>query len=181
MQLNKSWENHLVFSHKIHLYQFLPIFGNIVIMKMCINTVKFLNLKEKERREGPTRGDQSSYCSYRPGAKGQLPPPQMEGTTRDATANPNIGQTGRYPDCNMASSTRGANEERVHAAGVGPPAAETPPPRHCRPKGQGGTAQGCDRGELHTKHYARGNKRGGVRPPLPACATTAGREPRGRR
>ena len=27
----------------------------------------------------------------------------------------------------MASSVRGANKETVHAAGVGPPAAETPP------------------------------------------------------
>ena len=51
----------------------------------------------------------------------------MEGTTRGATADPNTVPTGRDPDCNMASPTRGAKEERAYTAGARPPAARTPP------------------------------------------------------
>ena len=51
----------------------------------------------------------------------------MEGTTRGATADPTTGLTGRDADCNMASSTRSANEEKAHTARAGPPVARTPP------------------------------------------------------
>ena len=59
---------------------------------------------------------------------------------RGTTANLNTGPSGRDPDCNMASSTRGANEERVHSTGAGPPAAKTPP--------VGGEAGPRDKGAL---------------------------------
>ena len=60
--------------------------------------------------------------------RGQLLlPPQLEGTTRAATADPNTGATGRGPGCNRKSPIRGDREEGAHTAGAGPPAAEAPP------------------------------------------------------
>ena len=57
--------------------------------------------------------------------RGQAPP-QMEGTTKGAIANPSKGAAGRGPGCNMESPTRGTKEEGAHTAWAGLPVARTP-------------------------------------------------------
>ena len=81
----------------------------------------------KREEETQPAGTRAATAATGPIAQGQLPPPQMEGTTRGATANLSTGPTGRDPDCNMASPTRGAKEERALTAGAGSPTARTSP------------------------------------------------------
>ena len=78
---------------------------------------------------------------------------------RGVTADPNTGPTGRDPDCNMASSTRGANEERVHTAGAGLPAAKTPLVR----EEAGPRDQGVLPGVVAEESYTPNTATGGIR------------------
>ena len=48
-----------------------------------------------------------------PEPRGQPLPPQMEETTRAATADPNTRAAGRDPGCNMKSPIKGDQEERA--------------------------------------------------------------------
>ena len=63
-------------------------------------------------------GTRAATAATGPRAKGQLSPPQVEGTTRGATADPSTGSTGGDPDCIIVSPTRGAKDERAHTAGA---------------------------------------------------------------
>ena len=95
----------------------------------------------------------------------------MEGTTRGATADQNIGPPGRDPDCNMASSTRGSNKERVHTARAGPPAAKTPPVGDKAGQRGKGVLPGIRAEESYTPNTTPGGTRrkasGRLSPPAP--------------